>query len=301
MRSALGILLMLPLLIHAEDVVHLNDGKILRGKILRLATPLVTMELQLPGGVGSAKRDFDPSLIKFIDFAPFPGEAEALAQAATAEGQKRLWEIWQEKSINLKWAQNNSGQLGLTLAQQLLKQRDPFILERALRIFIQVEADDWDEERKAEAKKGRLRALIALKRVDEAITEARALANDSEDPSLLLEARQVLAIADFERLKLFEKDHPRWMDDDDLTDERTRLYHDVLDQFLHAPLFHGSVDDKAAEALWNVVELHLFAKEPILAAQRASDLLKLYPSSPYAEKAKPLAATAATIKPEDKP
>ena len=142
MRSALGILLMLPLLIHAEDVVHLNDGKILRGKILRLATPLVTMELQLPGGVGSAKRDFDPSLIKFIDFAPFPGEAEALAQAATAEGQKRLWEIWQEKSINLKWAQNNSGQLGLTLAQQLLKQRGVGAIDK-IRV-------DLEPERRAE-------------------------------------------------------------------------------------------------------------------------------------------------------
>ncbi|MCB1211962.1 MAG: hypothetical protein KDK97_21755 [Verrucomicrobiales bacterium] len=301
MRSTLSILLMMPLLIHAEDVVHLNDGKILRGKILRLATPLVTMEMQLPGGVGSAKRDFDPSLIKFIDFEPFPGEAEALAQTETADGQKRLWEIWQEKSINLKWAQNNSGLLGLTLAQRLLKQSDPFLLERALRIFIQIENDDWDEERQAEAKKGRLRALIALQRVDEAITEARALANDSEDPSLLLEARQVLAMADFERLKAFEKEHPRWMDDDDLTDERTRLYHDVLDQFLHAPLFNGSVDDKAAEALWSVVQLHLFAKEPTLAAQHARDLLELYPNSPFAEKAKPLAAPAPSIKPDDKP
>ncbi len=288
MRRWLASCLLLCIAARAEDVVHLNDGKILRGKILRLATPLVTMEIQLPGGVGSAKRDFDPSLIKFIDFEPLPGETEALAQPEKGAGQKRLWEVWQEKSINLRWAQNNSGLVGLTLAQQLLKQTDPFLLERALRIFMQIEKEDWDKARQAEAKKGRLRSLIALNRIDEAITEARALANDSEDPSLLLEARQVLAMADFQRLQQFEKDHPRWEDDDDLKDERTRLYQDVLDQFLHAPLFHGSVDDKAAEALWGVVQVHLFAKEPELAATHARDLLQLYPTSLYAEKAKAL-------------
>ena len=100
----------------------------------------------------------------------------------------------------------------------------------------------------------------------------------------------MLAQADFEKLKKFETANPRWADDDDLKAERGRLYHQVLDQFLHAPLFHGSAEEKAAESLWGAVQVHQFAREPALAAERARDLLELYPASPQAAQARAIAA-----------
>lgn len=268
------------------DVVHLENGSVLTGRVLRLATPGISMQVQLPGVTGTAMRDIALDQVKFIDFAPLPGELEALAAPQTAASQARLLELWRDKSVNLRWKAGNAGQIGLVYAGELMKQTDPALLDRALHIYELVEREDWDLTRRDEAKKGRLRALIALKRIDAAIQEAQQLAQKSEDPSLLLEARQVLAMAEFEKLKAYEGDHPRWMEDEDLTAERTRLYHSTLDQFLFAPLNHGSVEDKAAEALWSVVQVHQFAKEPMRALERARDLVELYPSAPQAAHAR---------------
>lgn len=284
-----GVGLVLPSLLHGQDVVHLQDGRAMRGKLQRLSSQGVAMQEALPGGIGFAQRNIPVDQVKFIDFAPLTGETEALANPVDPAMQKRLMELWQEKSVHLRWPANNAGLIGVTLAQELMKQTDPGLIERAFRIYSLVEKEDWDEARRDLAKKNKLRALIALKRLDEAIAEARQLAATDEDPAILLEARLVLAEADFGKLKLFEAEQPRWMEDTQLTEQRTELYHQVLDQYLDAPLFHGSVEDKAAEALWGVVQVHLFAKEPQMAAEHARDLLELYPNSPLAAQAKPLA------------
>ncbi len=277
----------------AQDRVHLKDGRVAQGRILNLARPLISMDLQLPGVRGSAKREFDAELVEFIDFAPLPGEAEALANPADTKQQEVLLKLWQEKSVHLSWPANNAGDIGLALADQLLKQTGPEPVERAFRIYSLVEKDDWDEARCTRAKTGRLRSLIALKRVDDAIKEAQIVARESEDPALLIEANMVIAKADFEKLKRFDLDHPRWDQDDELTAERTRLCHQVLDQFLHTPLFHGSVEDRSAEALWQVVAVHQYLKEATPALDRARDLAQLYPKTPEAAQAKALLDAAA--------
>lgn len=276
-----------------QDRVHLKDGRIAQGQILNLGTKLISMNLQLQGVSGSAKREFDPELVDFIDFAPLPGEAEALAKPEDPVQQEVLLKIWQEKSVRLPWPMNNAGDIGLALADALFKKADPIQIERALRIYSLVEKDDWDEVRKNRAKTGRLRALIGLKRIDEAIHEAQIVAKESEDPAVLIEAQQVIAQGDFERLKRFELDFPRWDQDDELTEQRTQLYHQVLDQFLYNPLFHGSVEERAAQALWKVIEVHQYAKEPLLALERARDLVELYPKTAEATQAKALLDAAA--------
>lgn len=270
----------------ADDFVHLHDGRVLQGKITRVATISVSMKVRLPGVAGTADREIDMKTVNFIDFEPLPGEEEALAKPDATESAARFKEIWASRSNLLPFSESNAGRIGLHVAADLLASDDPVYQERALAICRMIEKDDWDEARRAEAQKGKLRTLIALKRVDEAMAEARHLAQTTEDPSLVLEARLVLAAANFERLKTFEKDHPRWMDVDDLTSERTALYHQVLDEFLYAPLFHGAAEDKAAEALWQVVQVHRFAKEADAARDHASDLIALYPSMPQAEHAK---------------
>ena len=272
----------------AQDRVHLKDGRIAQGRILNLATSKISMELQLPGVAGFSKREFDPELVNFIDFAPLPGEAEALANPSDAKQQEVLLKLWQEKSVRLPWPSNNAGDIGLAYADEVLKQATPELVERAFRIYSLIKKDDWDEKRKDKAKTGRLRSLIKLGRIEEAIKEAQLVARESEDPDLLIEARQVIAKAEFEKLKRFESEHPRWDQDDELTEERSRLYQVVLDQFLHTPLFHGSVESRAAESLWQVIEVHQFAKEASLALERARDLVQLYPKTPEAAKAKTL-------------
>ncbi len=277
----------------AQDRVHLKDGRVAQGRLLNLAKPLISMELQIPGVRGSAKREFDAELVDFIDFAPLPGEAEALANPADPRQQEVLLQLWQEKSVRLPWPANNAGDIGLALASQLLKQSQPEAIERAYRIYSLVEKDDWDEARRAQAKTGRLRSLIGLKRIDEAIKEAQIVARESEDPAVLIEASLVIAKADFEKLKRFDLDHPRWDQDDELTAERASLYHQALDQFLRTPLFYGSIEDRSAEALWQVIQVHQYAREALPALDRARDLVQLYPKTPEAAQAKKLLEAAA--------
>lgn len=272
----------------ALDRVHLKDGRIAQGRILNLAASKISMELQLPGVAGFSKREFDPELVEFIDFAPLPGESEALANPKDPKQQEVLLKLWQEKSVRLPWPSNNAGDIGLAYADEAFNHSSLELVERAYRIYSLIEKDDWDEQRKDKAKRGRLRSLIKLGRIEEAIKEAQAVARESENPELLIEAGQVIAKADFEKLKRFENEHPRWDQDDELSEERWKLYQQVLDQFLHTPLFHGSVEDRAAEALWQVVAVHQFAKEGTLALERARDLVQLYPKTPEAAKAKAL-------------
>lgn len=275
----------------AQDRVHLKDGRVAQGRLLNLAKPLISMELQLPGVRGFAKREFDAELVDFIDFAPLPGEAEALAQPADPKQQETLLQLWQQKSVHLPWPANNAGDIGLALADQLLKKTEPELIERAFRIYSLIEKDDWDDARRAKAKTGRLRSLIGLKRIEEAIQEAQIVARESEDPAVLIEAQLVIAKADLEKLKRFDLDHPRWDQDDELTEERTQLYQQVLDQFLHTPLFYGSIEDRSAEALWHVIEVHQYNQEALLALDRARDLIQLYPKSPQAALAQKLLPT----------
>ena len=109
----------------AQDRVHLKDGRIAQGRILNLATSKISMELQLPGVTGFSKREFDPELVNFIDFAPLPGEAEALANPSDAKQQEVLLKLWQEKSVRLPWPANNAGDIGLAYADEVLKKATP--------------------------------------------------------------------------------------------------------------------------------------------------------------------------------
>lgn len=268
----------------AQDVVHLQDGRALHGRLERLASREIVLVETLPGGRGTARRSLLPDAIRFIDFAPLPGEMEALADPAKQE--RRLLELWQEKSVHLGRPASNAGAIGLALVRECLRREDPLLAERALRIGDLIAREDWDERRRSEARRGCLRALLQLRRLDEAVAEAERLARSEDDPDLLLEAGLVLAQAEFERLRQFESEHPRWRDDEAHAAERTRLYHRSLDLFLRLPLFHGSAEERAAEALWGAVQVHRFAGEAEAALDRTQDLLALYPKTAAAAQAR---------------
>lgn len=269
----------------AQDVVHLQDGRVLHGRLERLASREIVLVETLPGGRGSARRSLPADAIRFIDFAPLPGEVEALADPST-QGP-HLLELWQETSVHLGRPASRAGAIGLALVRECLRQDDPLSAERALRIGDLIAREDWDTRRRAEARRGCLRALLRLRRLDEAVAEAERLARSEDDPDLLLEAGLVLAQAEFERLRDFETAHPRWRDDEAHAAERTRLYHRSLDLFLRLPLFHGSAEERAAEALWGAVQVHRFAGETQAARERMDDLLALYPNTAAAKRAAP--------------
>jgi hypothetical protein len=287
-RFLLVVVTMLPWMVVALDRVHLTDGKVMEGEILNLAEAGLSMNLRLPGVSGFAKREVAVDTVDFIDFSPIPGLEEAMANPKDAGQQAVMLKLWQEHSVRLRWPTNPIGKMGLVFAEALYEGGGNDLVERAMRIYALIEKEDWDELRRARAKSGRLRCLIRLQRFDEAIVEARQMAEETDDPRLVIEAGLVIAEGDFAKFKAFEEKHPRWDQDDELTEERIKRYHALLDQFLQAPLFYGAVEDLAARGLWRAVEVHQYVQEPLLAVERARDLVKLYPQAEEAVLAKKL-------------
>ena len=78
--------------------------------------------------------------------------------------------------MHLHRPNSNAGRLGLSLAGSYLHSDSEYEHQRALELFGLLEEKAWRERTRNEAREGRLRALITLRRLDEALAEARELA-----------------------------------------------------------------------------------------------------------------------------
>jgi len=272
------------------DVVHLNDGTTMAGQIEVITDEFVNVRTTVSIGGGklaSAKRQFKMAQVDYIDFAPLPGEIEAL-ENPEATGAQALVELWKQRRMHVHRPNSTAGQLGLLVAQEYLKSDNDYDFKLALDLYTTLENEAWKEEARNAAREGRLRALIALKRLDEAMTEARKLAAESEDSRMLIEAKFVLARADFEKLKQLVKENPKWPEDDVIRPEIQALYHSTVDQFLFPYLFHGTESESAARGLMSAASVYSLFEKFTLANACAEDVIALYPQTSRAEDAKKL-------------
>ena len=279
-------------MLHAQeaDVVHLRDGTTMAGQIEVITDDFVNVRTTVSIGGGrtaSAKRQFKMNQVDYIDFAALPGEVEALQDPQSA-GVKALVELWKQRRMHVHRPNSAAGQLGLLVAQEYLKSDSDYDFKLALDLYATLENEAWKQETRNAAREGRLRALIALKRLDEAMAEARKLAAESEDSRMLIEAKFVLARADFENLKQLVKDNPKWPEDDIVRPEIEALYHSTVDQFLYAYLFHGTESESAARGLMSAASVYLLFEKFTLANACAEDVIALYPQTSMAEQAKKL-------------
>lgn len=272
----------------AEDILHLKDGKVIRCEITALTDNVLTYRTTIDLGNGrtaSAEPTISPQAVEYIEFSPVPGEEALLADpgAVTLEAVRKLWD---EKSRHLHRPRSNAGEIGLLYAERLLAEPESFQWDFAISVFDRIMERDWDGEHRLAAKSGRLRGLIQLGKLDEAVSEARQLARESDDPRMLIEARHAIARADFEKLRQLETDHPKWEEDDNVRPERESLYHGVIDEFLWPYLFHGTEEALAARGLVAAAEVHRFAGEPLAARACLEDVLALYPETASAPEAR---------------
>ncbi len=277
----------------AEDVLHLKDGKVIRCEITAITDNVLSYKTTIDLGNGrtaSAEPTISPEAVDFIEFGPLPGEAEILAdpEGASLDAIQKLWD---EESRHLHRPRSNAGEIGLLYGIRLLAEPDDFQWRFAMAVFDRILERDWNTEHHAPAKSGRLRALIQLGRLDEAIAEARQLAKESDDPEMLIEARYAIARADFEKLKQLEADNPKWEEDDLVRPKRERLYHGVVDEFLWPYLFHGTEEALAARGLVAAAEAHRFVGNTTEARACLGDVVALYPDTPSASEARELLET----------
>ena len=291
-RRMVAILLLLGLALPgvAFDVLKLVDDEVpLKVRVDGLGDTFIVarVAIESDGKTRTEQRTIQLADIEFIDFE-IP-EAEASLLAAPVPGKlEQLRDLWEAKSKWLGVRRSNSGTVGLEVAEVLLRSGEAAKVDVALATFAAIERGDWDTSRQARAQQGKLRCLLALGRPEEALEEAKRVAETAEDPGILVETRLVMAQAARDRFEAMLEENPKWREDDEVREQVTAEYHDTVDQFLYPCLFHGSLQEPAARGLWNAAEVYLLADDREAAQNCASDLLKLYPDSEFAGKAKAL-------------
>ncbi len=277
---ALSTILTLSLPLFAEDILHLKQGPPVHGDILQIADDQVKIHVRQ--GNAMAVRAIPDDAIDFIDFEVPEAEAKALA---SGDGPA-LREVWIGKQKLVGRKDSNAGEIALGYAEALLKVDTDPAMTSALELFTSVETEDWNPKRRATARLGRLRTLLAQGNAEAAMAEAKAMAEETEDPSLFLDARHVLATLDFQELEKQIDENPKWEEDDTVRESIRALYDGTVDRALEPYLFYGSEEEPAARGLFLAARAHRLAAREDDARSCAEDILTLYQKTEYAAKAK---------------
>lgn len=265
------------------DTMFMKDAAGTRrvGHIAGIDANSFKVEVTLAAGGAKATVGVPRAQVSRVEFAPNPARDRLLASpiAANAAALGLEWRRWQPF---LGVPRSPAAAVGNACAAALLTSGDPKQSERALELFKAIEQNAWNGADKAAAKQGRLRALVATGHAADAVAEATALAKDSEDPSVLIEAKFILAEATQAKLRKLVEDNPRWTEDPIVRPERDRLYNEALDLYLHPYLFLGSETDAASRGLWGAVQIYRFGGDNENAIESARDLTTLYTGTRYA-------------------
>ena len=271
--------------LYAQETVHLKNGNFQKGSIVSRSDGGITFEFQKSGGGAASRVNIPWNSIDRIEFPTSPAEQKALADPG-AVPLATLAKLWEEKSDWLSRPRSNAAQVGLIYAKKLADSKEEMAPEQALDLFKLISEQAWDEKNQAAAIRERLLALISMGRERDAIREAEALAEASENPALLLEAKQVLAANAFEKLKAIEEENPRWELDDDVRPCRNKYFNEAIDHALFAYLFYGSEESAAARGLIFAAEIYRFTKDNKNSKLCAEDILKLYPNTEFTDRAR---------------
>ncbi|MCX6964841.1 MAG: hypothetical protein NTW41_05760 [Verrucomicrobia bacterium] len=300
-KTVLSILFATALACHAEDVLLLKNGTRRAGEIvsadattIRLRVPLAGPAATIPGAaaatVGIPRAD-----VESIEFNPDPAREERLRTVDPA----KAYEVeidWKRQEPWLSFPRSPAGAIGCVLGDLWLKSKDLAKATQALELFNRIEAQSWSDEDKARAKQGRLSALVALGRAEEAVEQAQKLAEESEDPQILIEAKNIMAQAAEKDLRTFLEENPRWELDANVIEERHRLYNRVLELYLYPALFFGSDTERSARGLWGAAGIYRISNQTNLTVETARDIVTLYPETAEAAPAKQYLAS---LKPEE--
>lgn len=300
MKSTLLILLAVTCIsAHAQDVLEMKTGTSRTGKIISFDEKFIRLELNLAAQGGSSVRSVASIALPrgdvlSIAFAP-SSQRDAAIRSAAAQDIDALDGYWKEFQPWLEMPRSPSGSIACALGNALLATKERKNADRALELFTLVEEKTWQASDKARAREGRLRAMTATGKAAKAIEEAKALAAETEDPEILIEANYIMAKAAEEELKDFLKENPRWDIDSSVIDKRHQLQNRVLELYLYPSLFFGTNNEKAARGLWGAIGIYRTSGEERLAIETSRDIHTFYPKTPEAEQAR---AYLASLNPE---
>jgi hypothetical protein len=268
------------------DTLFLNDAAGTRRVGRVVGIDATTFKLEVPLSVGpagaTAKVSVPRAQVSRIEFAPNAARERLLANptAASTIALNVEWLRWQ---AYLSVPKSPAAALANAYATALLAANDRGKATEALALFTRVEREGWSDADRQKARQGRLRAMIATGHAADAVSEAKAIAKEADDPTMLIEAKFILAEAAFSNLKKLVEENPRWTEDVLVRPEHERLYNEALDLYLHPYLFLGSETDAAARGLWGAVQVYRFGGDDADAIESARDLTQLYSGTKYAK------------------
>lgn len=284
MKRLLLLFLASVLPLSAQDIIHLRSGENIIGRLDAVTDNIVNFSLPnaptLPGG--SARRTIPMEQVEYLEFAFQPGES-AVFERRESLSVADLQGWWDSSFSNLHRPRSRTAAWGVALSRALLREGRPGGPERALDLCDRIIARAWSPNDVAAGKQARLECLIALGNLEQATREAQQLAQETEDPGLLIEVKYLLAQADFAALKALEEENPRWIEDDEILPHREELYHRTIDQLLWPHLFHATRTEVAARGLAAAAKVHDYAGETVLAEHGRIDLVRLYPNTNAAQ------------------
>ncbi len=271
----------------AMDTIFMSDSANTRrvGHVVAIDANSFKVEVILAIGGTKATVAVPRAQVSRVEFAP-NGARDRLIASPVAANAAALGAEWQRWQPFLSVPKSPAPAIGIAYAAALLATGDSKQAAAALALFKTVEQDAWSAADKATAKQGRLRALVATGHAADAITEAAELAKTSEDPTVLIEAKFILAEATQAKLRKLVEDNPRWDEDRIVRPERDRLYNEALDLYLHPYLFFGSETEAASRGLWGAVQVYRFGGDDENAIEAARDLTTLYAGTRYASLAR---------------
>jgi len=275
-----------PGLLRAADSVEFLDGTVREGKIVgvdertfRLRIP-APMPGQPPAVIAINRADVDK-----IVFGREP-ELDALIDDSSLARLAAARVMWQRMEPFLTIPESHAASAGIAYGDILLKSTDARRHQEAFDLFQRLEKEAWNPLDRESATRGRLRAMLELGMIDEASQEAQALADEAEDPELLLNIKLLLAQTRLAALQELLEENPRWNEDPPVRAARNQLLNDALDLALYPFLFHGTAHDEAAQGLWLARDIYLLAGDDEAARAVAKDLIAIYPRTRYAEQAR---------------
>jgi tetratricopeptide (TPR) repeat protein len=275
-----------------QDTIFLRQGDRLVGKLTGVDEQSIRLRRLLPPLPG-ASADVAPVfasvtvLRSHVDRVEFSsGEAqERVLKHATPVNASEIETLWREARPWLAVPKSPAGGIGISYGDLLLRAGDLPSARKALELFRVIETEAWSRPDAMRARQGRLRAMVALGTLEEAIAEAREIERVAEDPAVLIEAKFILAKAAEKALRKLEEDNPRWQEDAFVAPERGRLYEETLELYLYPALFFGSESDAASRGLWGAAEVSRFAGDLKQALEASRDLVAIYPGTSHARQA----------------
>jgi tetratricopeptide (TPR) repeat protein len=303
-RSTVRRLLIVPALLAAscaycqnpqvtQDALFLRNGEKVVGRLTAFDGLTIRLQRMLAPMAG----DSNPSVpvrasvavlrshVGHIEFASNAAR-DLLLQNATVASLSEIETLWREAQPWLSIPRSPSAGIGLVYGNLLLQKNDPVSAQKAFDLFKVIEKESWHGPTAMRAKQGRMRAMVAMGAVQEAVAEAQEIVRTWKDPKILAEAKFILAKAAEAALRKLSEDNPRWEEDVFVRPERDRLFEQALEFYLYPALFLGSESEVAARGLWNVVEICRFAGDLRQALEASADLLAIYPNTSYAKLAR---------------